>query len=165
MQKQRITWLNAIWEAEMICTPQGVPYVHQLYGYPVAPGTSRLNVWVPLQPILDYSTVALEEARSVNERAKSVTVNVTLSPADPNQTVEISWATADDTAIAGTHYTAASGTLTFSPGETLKTITIELLGVNIASFVQFQIVLTNPVNANLGNAVAIVTIIPDLGST
>jgi hypothetical protein len=32
MQKQRITWLNAIWEAEMICTPQGVPYVHQLYG-------------------------------------------------------------------------------------------------------------------------------------
>jgi hypothetical protein len=37
--------------------------------------------------------------------------------------------------------------------------------VNIASFVQFKIVLSNPVNANLGNAVAIVTIIPDLGST
>jgi Calx-beta domain. len=118
-----------------------------------------------LQPILDYSTVAIEEARSVNEGAESVTVQVTLNPADPNQTVEISWATDDDTAIAGTHYTAASGTLTFSPGETLKTITIQLLGVNIESFVQFKIVLSNPVNANLGNATATITIIPDLGST
>jgi hypothetical protein len=39
----------------------------------------------------------------------------------------IAYATADGTAVAGTHYQAASGTLTFAAGETSKTFTIGLV--------------------------------------
>jgi hypothetical protein len=41
-------------------------------------------------------------------------------------TVTVDWATADGTAIAGSDYTAASGSLTFAPGETSKTIDITI---------------------------------------
>ena len=42
-------------------------------------------------------------------------------------TVTVSYATADGTATAGTDYTAVSGTLTFAPGESAKTISVALL--------------------------------------
>ena len=38
------------------------------------------------------------------------------------QTITVDYATADGTALAGSDYTAASGTLTFTPGETIKRI-------------------------------------------
>ncbi|MEQ1700726.1 MAG: Calx-beta domain-containing protein, partial [Ilumatobacteraceae bacterium] len=40
-----------------------------------------------------------------------------------NSEVSVDWTTADDTATAGTDYEAASGTVTFAPGETSKTVT------------------------------------------
>jgi hypothetical protein len=45
-----------------------------------------------------------------------------------DQEVTVSYATADGTATAGVDYVAASGTLTFAPGETTKTITVEVIG-------------------------------------
>ena len=44
---------------------------------------------------------------------------VTLNPAATG-TVTVNYATADGTAVAGTDYTATSGTLTFAPGEREK---------------------------------------------
>ena len=41
-----------------------------------------------------------------------------------NLTTTVTYTTADGTALAGADYTAASGTLTFSPGETQQTITV-----------------------------------------
>jgi subtilisin-like proprotein convertase family protein len=55
------------------------------------------------------------------------TFTVSLS-APPVSTVTVNWATANGTATAGSDYKAASGTLTFAPGETTKTITIEVYG-------------------------------------
>jgi hypothetical protein len=56
------------------------------------------------------------------------TFNVSLSVAH-DQAVTVNYATADDTATAADHdYVAASGTLTFAPGETTKTITIQVIG-------------------------------------
>ena len=51
---------------------------------------------------------------------------VTLSRARTNET-SVDYATADDTATAGSDYTAASGTLTFAPGETGKTVSVTVL--------------------------------------
>src|SRR6185295_4603472 len=55
---------------------------------------------------------------------------VTLScPADHPATV--SYATTDGTAAAGADYLAVSGTLTFQPGETSKSVSVSVLGENV----------------------------------
>ena len=42
----------------------------------------------------------------------------------------VNWATADDTAIAGTDYVAASGTVTFAPGQATQTVQVTTLDNN-----------------------------------
>src|SRR5439155_15969217 len=44
------------------------------------------------------------------------------------QTVTVNYGTADGSAIAGKDYVATSGTLTFNPGDTMKTITVPVNG-------------------------------------
>jgi hypothetical protein len=58
--------------------------------------------------------------------AQTATFTVTLSAASA-QPVSVAWTTVNGTAVAGTDFTAASGTLNFAAGETSKTITISLL--------------------------------------
>ena len=60
------------------------------------------------------------------ESSGAITFAVTLSPAAARW-VYVDWATYDGTASAGLDYTAGSGTLTFRPGETRKTVTVTLL--------------------------------------
>ncbi len=59
--------------------------------------------------------------------------------------VTVAYATADDTAVAATDYTAVSGTLTFAAGETMKTITVQTTedAVNEETEV-FKLRLSNP---------------------
>jgi hypothetical protein len=59
--------------------------------------------------------------------AVDATFNVTLSC--PNlQAVSVSWATADQTALAGSDYTAGNGTVTFPAGTTTQTVVVSVLG-------------------------------------
>ncbi len=58
---------------------------------------------------------------------RSAVLTVSLESAH-TAAIQVAYATANGTAIAGTDYTAASGTLTFAPGETSKTITIAFTG-------------------------------------
>ena len=53
---------------------------------------------------------------------------VTLTPAPTAGTVTVRYATADGTALAGSDYTAATGTLTFGVGQTTKTVTVNVTG-------------------------------------
>ena len=87
---------------------------------------------------------------------------VTFSRAtDPNGSFTVDFSTADGSAAAGRDYVATSGTLTFGPGETSKSIAIQIMPEPAGQPTrQFKIILSNPsAGAALGqNSIATVTI-------
>ncbi|MDH4095114.1 MAG: Ig-like domain-containing protein, partial [Betaproteobacteria bacterium] len=65
-------------------------------------------------------------------------------------TVTVDYATVAFQATAGVDYVAASGTLTFAPGETAKTVSVEIIGDTITDGDErFTVLLTNPTNATI----------------
>ena len=91
----------------------------------------------------------------------SAEVRVLLEPASTN-TVSVAYQTADGTAVAGQDYVSASGTLTFAPGEVLKTVLIPIVGDTVPeSDESFSVVLSQPKMALLGAARADVVIAND----
>jgi hypothetical protein len=84
---------------------------------------------------------------------------VTLSAAS-GQTVTVNYATANGTAIAGSDYNAASGTLTFAPGATTQTIAVAVRGdTTPESNETFTVNLSGAVNASIADASGTGTII------
>jgi streptogramin lyase len=74
--------------------------------------------------------------------------------------VTVDYATADGTALAGTDYLAASGTLTFAPGVTTQTILIQTLDDGVIDPPKtFAINLSNPVGADIARGEATGTIL------
>ncbi|MBA2732119.1 MAG: lamin tail domain-containing protein [Acidobacteria bacterium] len=100
-------------------------------------------------PTLSINSVLVTEGDS---GTKTLDFTVTLSAAS-GQTVTVDYATADNTATAGTDYQAASGTLTFIPGDTTETISVTINGdTTVEPDETFFVNLTNPVNATLTTA-------------
>lgn len=77
----------------------------------------------------DEPRVTISDARALegNSGTTSMEFTVRLSAAY-DVPVTVDYATADGSAVAGIDYTAASGTLTFAPNETIQTITVEVIG-------------------------------------
>jgi hypothetical protein len=87
------------------------------------PASNRTNYTVtgtPLPP-----SFAIGNAPAVTEGG-NLTFTVTKTGAT-SSSYSVNYATADDTATSGSDYTAASGTLTFAPGETTKQIAVQTL--------------------------------------
>jgi hypothetical protein len=79
----------------------------------------------------------------------SATFNVTLSAAS-SQTVTVSFQTANGTATAGSDYIARSNILTFTPGETLKRVTVTFKGDSVAELNEtFFLDIRTPTNATI----------------
>jgi hypothetical protein len=76
------------------------------------------------EPRVSINDVSLQEGRNGRQ---SVVFIVMLSAAY-DQPVTMSYRTVDGSATSGSDYVAKTGTLTFAPGETTKTITIEVKG-------------------------------------
>ena len=75
-------------------------------------------------------------------------------------TVTVNYATADGTATAGEDYTATSGTLTFAPGETEKTVSVAIVDDTVEdSGETFRLVLSDPSGATLADSDAVGTIL------
>jgi len=98
------------------------------------------------EPTVQFSSVG----SSGNEETTPTPILVTLSAAS-GQTVTVTFLTADGTATAGSDYTAVSGTLTFDPGVTSRTINVPIIddGVDEGSET-FTVTILDPVNATLG---------------
>jgi hypothetical protein len=114
------------------------------------------------QPKLTVSDVSTLEGSTGTH---AITFTVSLSAAS-NQTITVNYATANDTAndtaTAGSDYQAASGTLTFAPGETSKTITVQVIGDRLAeSNETFFINLSSPMNAVITDGQGTGTIVDD----
>jgi hypothetical protein len=84
---------------------------------------------------------------TVNPGASSAAIKVTRT-GDKSLPVILDYSTSDATAKADTDYTATSGSVTFAPGETEKTISVPLLGASGASR-KFNLVIGNVVGGVL----------------
>src|SRR5262249_17919410 len=91
----------------------------------------------------------------------TMTFTVTLSqPA--TSPVTVNYATANSSATAGSDYVATSGPLTFAPGETTQTVTVQVLGDGVWEGDEwFYLNLTAPANATIADGQGIGTIIDD----
>jgi Calx-beta domain len=111
-----------------------------------------------VKPAISISDASMPEG---NSGTTAVPVQVTLSAATAS-TVTVDYATSDGSATAGSDYTAASGTVTFRPGEKQKTIPISVVGdTSIEANETFTVTLSNAVNAKLAASTATVTITND----
>ena len=98
---------------------------------------------------------------TVNEAAGTATFTVTLS-APSGQTVSVNYGTGDGTATAGSDYTAASGTLVFTPGVTSQTITVPILNDGTYEGSEtFNVNLSNASNATIADSLGVGTIRDD----
>src|SRR2546423_10133083 len=80
------------------------------------------------EPLVSIAGVTADEG---NSGTTTFSFTATLSRAT-DQPVTVNYATQDGSAVAGTDYQAASGTVTFAAGETSKTITIQVIGDRVA---------------------------------
>ncbi|MFZ1640435.1 MAG: Calx-beta domain-containing protein [Candidatus Contendobacter sp.] len=110
-------------------------------------------------PTLSINNVSQNEGNSGNT---PFIFTVTLSAA-ASLPVTVNWATADNTATAGSDYTAASGSLTFPVGGPLtQTLTVPVIGDTTAEPNEtFVVNLSAPVNATLAQAQGTGTIVND----
>ncbi|MCY4646163.1 MAG: hypothetical protein OXE73_04745 [Gammaproteobacteria bacterium] len=117
-------------EAGAVCTPDGRAL------------SNTVSATVKGLPRLSVSGGRADEG-------KPVVFPVTLGRASPG-TVTVDYATVDETAMAGTDYTATSGTLTFAPGETEKTVRVETLADTVRDGRElFRLKLSNAVGAHI----------------
>jgi hypothetical protein len=112
-------------------------------------------------PAFSINSVSVQEGNSGTTNA---VFTVTLSsPLTTSATVK--YATVNGTATAGSDYTATSGTLTFSAGQTSKTIIVAINGDTLAEPSEtFNVQLSSPTKAVLGNATGLGTILSDDGT-
>jgi hypothetical protein len=93
----------------------------------------------------------------------TATFTVSLSQPSP-QTVDVEYATADGSAIAGSDYTQSSGTVTFPPGTVTQSLTVAVLEDTTAEPSEaFFVNLSNPINATTGDGQGQATVVDDDG--
>lgn len=92
------------------------------------------------------------------EGGGSAQFTVTLSTAS-GRTVTVDFATANGSAVAGSDYVSKTGTVTFAPGETTKTISVTLIDDFAAEGNEtFSVVLSNAANASISDGTGVCTI-------
>ncbi|MFN8487966.1 MAG: Calx-beta domain-containing protein [Caldilineaceae bacterium] len=118
-----------------------------------------------LQIQVNYTPVATPQLTinnaTANENAGVMTFVVALS-ASTSQNVTFNYATANNTAVAGSDYTAQSGAKTIAAGSTATTISVPLLNDTVAENTEtFLVNLSAVTNAVLANGQGIGTILDD----
>jgi hypothetical protein len=109
-------------------------------------------------PALSINDVSVAEG---NGGTKTATFTVSLS-VPSNAATSVTYATADGSALAPGDYTSKTGSVTIAAGATSKTVTVGVKGDGIEEPNEtFTVNLSNPVNATLGDAQGVGTIVND----
>jgi hypothetical protein len=95
---------------------------------------------------------------TVNEGDGTALIGISLFPPSSTEVVTVNFNTSDGTAIAGVDYTAVSETVTFSPGETTKSVAVPILENSINE-------LDKTVNLTLSNATPVDVVIENGAAT
>jgi hypothetical protein len=112
----------------------------------------------PGTPALTISDVTTTEGIT-GTRAAAFTVSLSSASTQP---VTVAFITADGTATAGSDYQAVSGTLTFAPGETSKTIVVLVNGDRLPELNEsFFVNLSQAGNAGIRDPQGVGTILDD----
>ncbi len=136
----RVSGTGTRYRAVFTNTPAGQPPTTTL----TRPATLTVNAGGP--------TIVPGQASIVegNSGAKVLQVPVSLS-APSGQTVTASWTTLNYEAVAPGDFTAASGTVTFAPGQTTQTVSVTIKGDTLDEpDERFLVSFTNPTNAIMG---------------
>jgi len=98
---------------------------------------------------------------SFTEATGDATLTVTLSKVS-GQDVTVDYATSDDTATAGTDYTAGTGTITIPAGSTSATIDVAVKEDSLDEVDEtVKITLSNPTGATIADGIGVITINDD----
>ncbi|NQT73899.1 MAG: hypothetical protein HQ553_14215 [Chloroflexi bacterium] len=110
------------------------------------PSTATLTILDDDAPDVVFSSVTY----NVAEGTPTATITTILSGTSA-ATITVNYVTSDGTAIAGSDYTATSGTSSFAAGDTSKTFTIPIIDdITVEADETVSLTLSNPVDANLG---------------
>ncbi|HEV8631112.1 MAG TPA: Calx-beta domain-containing protein, partial [Thermoanaerobaculia bacterium] len=111
----------------------------------------------------DTAVVSIADATVAegNSGQTATTLTVTLSAPSAFE-VAVAWSTGDGEALAGADYVAATGTLTFPPGSTSKTLEVSALGDLLDEADEtFRVALGTPTRGSLADGEGRVTIVDD----
>lgn len=129
--------------------------VNALLGSNIGVGTITDDDALPTITIVDATTT------EGNSGTKNLNFKVALS-AVSGKTISVNYDTLDFSATAGLDYTSVSGTLTFAPGATSRSVTVPILGDVLDEFDEtFRVILSGNVNATVADGVGLGTIKDD----
>jgi uncharacterized delta-60 repeat protein len=135
-----------------------------------ASGRATVGGWSDVNGTQDFALARYEEEKitiadvTINESNNALPqARFTVKLSSPrSQSVTVNYTTIDSTAKAADDYQAKSGTLTFAPGETSKTIVVTVIGDILDEADElFRVNLSAPVNAGIGDGQANCTIVDD----
>lgn len=112
---------------------------------------------------LPLPSVSINDASVIEGTGVGATMIFTLSlSAASAEQIEVDWTSADGSAVAPGDYAADAGRLAFTPGELTHTLAFALVGDALPEPDEsFVVTLSNPLNADLGDAIGAGTILDD----
>jgi hypothetical protein len=145
---------------EEMMTPRDSADTHTIG--PVTTGILRDLGWgfgtVVPTPTISISDVSVNEG---NTGTTGALVTLTLSAASATN-VSVNFATTNASATAGSDFTAQNGSLTFTPGQTTRTVLVPVIGdTNAEADETFFLDLSAPSGATLSDNRGVITIIND----
>jgi peptidoglycan-N-acetylglucosamine deacetylase len=113
----------------------------------------------PPVPVARISDTEIKEGAA----GTTSTVSLTVTLSEPtSRSVSFAYTTANGTAVAGEDYTATSGTLKFSVGQTSKRITVQVKGDDLdESNEKFTLKLSKPAGATISRTAGTVAVLDD----